>query len=61
MEFNIVVKGVRYQLRVYKEFRNEWDLIVDDKIVCDSRSHSICMERFISMIKDWGKDLWKNT
>lgn len=52
MEFNIVVKGVRYQLKAYKELRNEWDLIVDGKIMCDSRSHSICMERFINMIKD---------
>lgn len=52
MEFNIVVKGVRYQLKAYKELRNEWDLVVDGKIVCDSRSHSICMECFINMIKD---------
>lgn len=56
MEFDIVVKGVRYQLRAYKEFRNEWDLSANGKMICDSKTHEECLRRFINMIGDSGED-----
>ena len=56
MEFDIVVKGVRYDLHAYKELRDEWDLVVNGKLVCDSKPYPECLRRFINMIEDWGDD-----
>lgn len=56
MEFNIVVKGVRYHLQAYKGLMNEWDLKVNGKLVCDSKPYSECLRRFINMIEDCGED-----
>lgn len=50
--FIVVVKGVVYELRPYKELRNEWDLIADGKMVCDSLPESMCWEKFIELIRD---------
>lgn len=51
--FNLTIKGVRYELRPYKEFRDEWDLIVSDQgIVCDSKPYFTCLHKFLSMIED---------
>ena len=33
MEFDIVVKGIRYDLHAYKELRDEWDLVVNGKLI----------------------------
>ena len=56
MEFDIVVKGIRYDLHAYKELRDEWDLVVNGKLVCDSKPYPECLRRFINMIEDWGDD-----
>lgn len=56
MEFDIHVKGVHYQLKVYKQLRDEWDLVVNGKMVCDSKPHGECMRRFINMVEDHGED-----
>lgn len=50
--FKIKVKGIEYELRVYKELRDEWDLIVDGKLVCDSKPFIYCMGFFVSMVED---------
>ena len=50
--FIVVVKCVVYELRPYKELRNEWDLIVDGKMVCDSLPESVCLNKFIELIGD---------
>lgn len=52
MEFDIVVKGVRYDLHPYKELRNEWDLVVNGEMVCDSQTYSHCLMVFIHLIAD---------
>ena len=59
MEFDIVVKGICYDLHAYKELRDEWDLVVNGKMVCDSKPYSDCLRRFINMIEDCGEDWWQ--
>lgn len=56
MEFDIVVKGIRYDLHAYKEIRDEWDLVVSGEMVCDSKPYSYCLSCFINMIEDSGED-----
>lgn len=51
-DFNIIVKGKRYILRAYKEYRNEWDLSVDGKMLCDSKPYHQCISNFLQEIKD---------
>lgn len=46
------MKGVVYELRPCKELRNEWDLIVDGKFVCESLPESMCLGKFIKLIGD---------
>lgn len=51
--FVVVIKGVRYELRPYKEFRDEWDLIVSGQgLVCDSKPYFTCLHKFLSMVGD---------
>ena len=50
------IKGVIYDLHPYKELRDEWDLVVDGEMVCDSKPYSECLRRFINMIEDCGED-----
>ncbi|QVW53816.1 hypothetical protein TaPaz_35 [Acinetobacter phage TaPaz] len=50
--FIVVVKGVVYELRPYKELRNEWDLIVGGKMVYNSLPISMCLDKFIKLIGD---------
>lgn len=50
--FKIKVKGVVYDLHPYKELRNEWDLVVDGKMVVDSRPYYQCLDTFLTMVMD---------
>ena len=52
IKIDVRVKGVHYVLQPYKEFRNEWDLVVDGKMVCDSKPYSRCLQKFLSLIGD---------
>ena len=54
MEFDIVVKGIRYDLHAYKELRDEWDLVVNGKMVCDSKPYDTCLWCFLDLIKEVG-------
>lgn len=58
--FKIFVKGVYYDLHPYKELRGEWDLVVDNKMICDSKPYNICLEKFISLIKDSSDEVSSN-
>lgn len=49
---NKTVKGVTYDLHPYKELRDEWDLVVDGGMVCDSKPYSYCLNKFLEMIGD---------
>ncbi|MBQ0114069.1 MAG: hypothetical protein KBT03_13145 [Bacteroidales bacterium] len=57
MEIKITVKGVYYHLRPYKEFRNEWDLSVDGKMICDSRGFHSCLQVMLERMKDTPEEL----
>lgn len=57
--FKVTVKGKFYELRAYNEFRGEWDLSVDGKMLCDSRSYSNCVDVFLSKIKDTPAEIEK--
>lgn len=57
--FKITVKGVFYELRAYKEFRDEWDLSYNHKLLCDSRPFHKCMEKFLECIKDTPEEIEK--
>ena len=46
------IKGVTYDLHPYKELRDEWDLVVDGKMICDSKPYSYCLIKFLEMIGD---------
>lgn len=50
--FKIYVKGVLYELRDYKSYRDEWDLIVDGKMICDSRPYFGCLNTFLNLVSD---------
>lgn len=51
-EFKVVVKGVTYHLSAYKELRNELGLVVDGKLVCDSKPYYTCVSKFIELVGD---------
>jgi hypothetical protein len=51
-EFKVCVNGVMYELKCYKELRDEWDLIVDGKMVCDSRPYFGCLNTFLTLVGD---------
>lgn len=50
--FCVVIKGVVYDLHPYKELRDEWDLVVDGKLVCDSKPYYLCIRKFIDLVGD---------
>lgn len=52
LAFDEKVKGVRYVLKPYKELRDEWDLIVDGTLICDSKPYSFCLYKFLELIGD---------
>lgn len=51
-EIDVTVKGVHYTLRAYNEWRNEWDLAADRKMIKDSKPYSECLQALIELIKD---------
>jgi len=52
MEFDITVKGVRYHLQAYRRLMNEWDLIVDGKLICNRKPYDTCLWCFLDLIKE---------
>ena len=51
--FKKTINGVTYDLHPYKEFRDEWDLVVDGKMVCDSKPYFVCLNKFLELIGDF--------
>ena len=51
-KFKVVVKSITYRLSACKELRNDRDLVVDSKLVCDSKPYHVRIIKFIELIGD---------
>lgn len=50
--YTVVIKGVTYKLFIYKQLRDEYDLTVDGKLVCDSKPKSTCISKILELAED---------
>lgn len=46
------INGITCDLHPYKELRDEWDLVVNGKLLCDSKPYLYCLFKFLELIGD---------